>query len=271
MHPVPIVAHAPTARLTTAAALVLAAVVGMPATCSAQLGVSPTRFELDLDQGPSTESVRVLNLGPRDTLIEVEVVNFDLDESNHVRRLPPTEQSLDQWIVLNPLRFHIPAGGSQAVRFSVRPRVRPAPGEHRAMLYFTEVTDPEAPPEPGIRTLHRLGIAIYGWAGERRATAEVHGVEVIDGMLRLDVEATGSAHVRPAGSWALYGVADDTEAITNGELPNTPVLPGTRRWLNHPLPPGLPPGDYVLHLAGTVGDAALEQRITFTVAVSDGE
>lgn len=253
---------------TVVAALALLA---LAAPADAQLGVAPTRFEVDLDEGPSTHSVRVLNLGQRGSLVEVEVLNFDLDEANKVRILPPDEQSLDQWMVLNPLRFEIPAGGSQAVRFSIRPRVEPATGEHRAMLYFTEVVDPDAPPTQGIRALHRIGIAVYAWAGEEVRSATVHGLTVAGGVARLDVEATGTAHVRCAGTWTVLTLGDPPANPASGELPSTPVLPGTRRTIPTPLPSDLGPGEHRILVEGTVGDAPLDLSATFVVPGPAGD
>ena len=39
-------------------------------------------------------------------------------------------------MIINPVEFTIPAGGEQVVRFAVRPRAQPEPGEHRAMVFF---------------------------------------------------------------------------------------------------------------------------------------
>ncbi len=253
------------ATVATVAALAAAAPAG------AQLGVAPTRFEIDLDEGPSTHSVRVLNLSQRDTLVEVEVLNFDLDEDNKVRILPPDEQSLDQWMVLNPLQFRIPAAGSQAVRFSIRPRVEPAAGEHRAMLYFTEVVDPDAPPAQGIRALHRIGIAVYAWAGEETRSATVHGLIVAERSATLDVEATGTAHVRAAGTWSVRTLGDPPSIPASGELPSTPVLPGTRRSISIPVPADLEPGEYRILVEGTVGDAPLDLSAPFVVPGPAGD
>jgi len=257
-----------TRRLVVLAAF---AAVAAAAPAGAQLGVAPTRFEIDLDEGSSTHSVRVLNLGQRDSLVEVEVLNFDLDEDNKVRILPPDEQSLDQWMVLNPLRFRIPAGGSQAVRFSIRPRVQPAPGEHRAMLYFTEVVDPDAPPAQGIRALHRIGIAVYAWAGEESRSATVHGLIVAERSVKIDVEATGTVHVRAAGTWSVRTLGDPPSVPASGDLPSTPVLPGTRRSLPIPLPPDLEPGEYRILVEGTVGEAPLDLSAAFVVPGPDGD
>ena len=95
----------------------------------AQIAVSPSRFEVEIGPKPTTEAVTVMNLGKDPVTIMVTVASWDLDELNKVRILEPDEQSLDQWMVINPLRFTVPSGKSQTVRFSIRPKIRPLPGE----------------------------------------------------------------------------------------------------------------------------------------------
>ena len=267
----------------TLAALLLA--LGLASPLAAQLGVSPTRFELSLEGRPSTQSVRVFNFGKRDVNIQVSVVNWDLDEHNKVRHLPPTEQSLDQWIVVNPVRFAIPAGSSQTVRFSIRPKLRPAPGEHRAMIYFQQLPA-EKDETPGLDVLYRLGLGIYGYVGEITRKAELHSVTVKGRIAWFDITSQGSANVRLQGQYALWPAASypgtaKTGLIENlgkpetvlpagileaGALPaGTPVLPGDRRQVPLELHQPLPAGNYVLDLNGTLGDAELNLAVPFTV------
>lgn len=250
----------------------------------AQTAVSPSRVELDLDAGPSTESIRVFNYNRDDVEVEVEVVHWDLDESNQVRTIEPTEQSLDQWIIVQPMRFSIPAGQSQTVRFSVRPRLEPEPGEHRGMIYFNQqpITG-----EPGFQILFKVGVAVYGHAGEVIRTLSLHGVEVSGGVAKLDLESSGTAHARLSGQWAVWPEAvfpgtaatafveglDEPETprpegiVAVGALPSTPILPGTRRQIAIELlgAEELTAGRYVLDFNGTIGDTVLDRSVGFEV------
>lgn len=253
----------------------------------AQVAVSPSRFELPIGSQPTTESLTLFNYGDEAVDISVSLSHWDLDDENRVRVIEPTEQSLDQWLVVNPLQFRVEARSAQTVRFSIRPRVRPEEGEHRAMIYF----DQQLPQSdaPRVRVRFRMGVAIYGHVGEPRRSGELHGVELLTGERSLgasfDISSLGSAHLRMSGQYAIWPVSSypGAEATTTidglerrgaeiphgslvaGLLPATPVLPATRRSVILNTGADLPPGDYVLDLNGTLGDQKVDRGIPFSI------
>ncbi|MDX1388368.1 MAG: hypothetical protein R3344_04215, partial [Acidobacteriota bacterium] len=182
----------------------------------AQIAVSPSRFEVEIGSKPTTESVDVVNLGDQAVTIKVTVATWDLDERNQVRILEPDEQSLDQWMVVNPLQFTIPAGRTQTVRFSIRPKIRPLPGEHRAMLYFEQVLPEETAAR--IRLKFKVGVAVYAFAGDVTREGTLHGIDVVHGQnpahFRFDVSSDGTAHVRLHGEYEVYRADDYTQTAT---------------------------------------------------------
>jgi len=103
-----------------ALSLGMAATSPLPAT-ALEIAVSPARFELDLNQKRKTQTLEIVNSSDRPVEIGIDMANFDLDENNQLRVLPPTEQSLDQWIAINPTRVKIPAKGRRTMRFAIRP------------------------------------------------------------------------------------------------------------------------------------------------------
>jgi len=254
------------------------------APAEAQIGLSPSRFDLQLGERPTTESVRVFNFGKEPIDIQVSVVHWDLDEANQVRALPPTEQSLDQWLVINPLTFSINGESSQTVRFSIRPRVEPEPGEHRAMIYFRQLPPPTPP--KGARFLYNVGIAVYGQVGEVTRHARIGKVELVGSSISLELTCLGTANARFAGQLSIWpadqypgaeatkpfedlkteGWSPPEPVIAAGELPTTPILPGTTRTFTIPLDVSLAPGSYVLDLEGQLGDDRLDRAIELTVA-----
>jgi hypothetical protein len=231
-----------------------------------------------------------MNLGDGPVDVEVVVASWDLDESNQIRILEPNEQSLDQWIVINPLRFTVPGGESQTVRFSIRPRVRPEPGEHRAMIYFNQVLPEEERSQHIMRVKFSFGVAVYGLVGDVVRSGRLNDVHVDDGsnplVARLDVSSDGSAHVRMTGQYAIYPAdaypgSDKTSwiqdqspreiqvpelAVAAGMLPARPVLAATRREVLLQTRRELPPGDYVLDLNGDLEGEAIDVAIPFTIA-----
>ena len=265
-----------------------------PGEMPISIGVSPPRFELEIDDGPMHRAMRVYNFGSDPAEIRVSVHNWTLDPNNQVELLPPDEQSLDQWLVINPIAFTVPPGEFQTVRFAVRPKVEPAPGEHRAILYFTQLPKAQPASIDGMQVIGRLGAAVYGYVGDVERTATLHSVLVdVDGntpVARFDVASAGSAHVRLQAQYTVWPAdsypgaantvgADATQradiplpegAVANGWLPRLPVLPGQRRVLGVPVPERLEPGRYVLDIDGEVGGASVDIGVPFSVAESSG-
>ncbi len=251
---------------------------------AAQVGLSPPKLDITIDDSgkPSTHTIRIVNFGDQAVEVQVVVYNWDMDENNQVRILPPDEQSLDQWMVLNPLRFTVPAEGSQAVRFSVRPKVKPEPGEHRAMIFFEQVPPEDKSPE--IRFVFRLGAAVYGQVGELTRIGELHSAEAGGAGASFDVSSVGTANMRFAGQYAIWPAASypgtertaQIEGLDNpgatvpepileaGLLPPTAVLPGTRRTVKLQFKETLESGDYVLDLNGTLGETGIDMAVAFT-------
>jgi len=274
---------------------VLAIIIGLSVIAAAragappaQIAVSPSKFELNIGPRSTTQSVTLMNLGDQPVDINVTVANWDLDEANQVHLLEPDEQSLDQWMVINPLQFTVPGGGSQTVRFSIRPRVEPEPGEHRAMIYFNQVLPEES--QHVVRIQFSVGVAVYGLVGDIERRGTLHDVDVVGGtnplVARLDVSSDGSANVRMTGQYAIYPADDypgteQTEwlpdvrpheievpelAVAAGALPARPVLPTTRREILLRTRNELPPGDYVLDLNGDLQGSAIDMAIPFTIS-----
>lgn len=261
----------------------------------AQVAVSPPRFEIELGSQPVNESLKILNLGEDPVVVEVSVYPWVLDEANQVQIVEPDEQSLDQWMVINPLRFTIPGGGSQVVRFSIRPRVQPEPGEHRAIIYLKQILPEIAEENAPLRVSFRLGVGVYAWVGEVAREATVHSVNPVPSStppaFELDVSSRGNAHVRLEGQYAVWRAedfpgTDSTSPIEGintpaaevpesilevGSLPTLPVLPDTRRTLTLQLLEELPPGDYVLALNGAVAEVSIDQAISFEVRAESEE
>ncbi len=253
----------------------------------AQIGVSPPRTEFSLDDGRATHTIRVFNVGGETVEVAVEISHWDLDEDNRVRIIPPTEQSLDQWLVVNPLRFTLAPGGAQAVRLAARPRVEPEPGEHRALLYFRQIPPThEDGSVDGTKVLFRLGTSVIGLAQPVVREAVVHEMTVEASGIRVDIESLGNTHVRLAGQWAVWpaevypgrektgpieGLETDEEvALPDGVvaarmLSSLPVLPGTRRVI--PTGFGLPlePGAYVVDVHGEVAGVDVGGAFEMTV------
>jgi len=247
------------------------------------IGVSPPRLEVEISGDSTNESLRVLNMGTEPVAIDVTVHGWVLDAANKLQLVEPDEQSLDQWMIVNPLSFTLEPGDSQTVRLSIRPKVRPEPGEHRAIVYFRQTP----PPTEGssMRVLGRVGVAVYGYVGEVERLGELNGVRIdTAGSLpraSFDISSSGSGYVRLVGQYAVWPAdrypgdaidADETSrgrSLETGMLPNLPVLPGTRRQLALRLNTELPAGKYVLDVDGDLSGVAIRVGVPFVVGAAD--
>jgi fimbrial chaperone protein len=259
----------------------------------AQVGFSPQYYDLPIGEAQKTHAFRLFNMSKDDKQVRVSVTNWDFDDHNEISLLPSTDTSLDQWVVVNPVEFTIPAGQSQAVRFSVRPAVEMAPGEHRAMLIFDEVPQPQAASEataPGAQTALRARFqfrtAIYCQVGQQVVrSADLSQVKADAKAAHLTSRATGTANTRFDAQYMVWKTSafpgiekvaplsnlSDAKPelpagmVTAGRLPGQPALPGRTREYDVPFDPALAPGAYVLVLLGKLGDDNLARQVPFSV------
>lgn len=280
---------------TTSVALSLIGlfVLGMPSATAIEVGVSPPRFEVEINSKTRSQSINIKNFSSEPVEMKAHLSTWTMSEDNELQEVESNEQSLDQWIVFTPSRFTIPARGSQTVRFSIRPKVKPAPGEHRAVLFLEEVSSVNENPQ-AINTVGRLGIVIYGYAGEVKRVGVVNSVNVNtkpNGVTAIfDVSSTGNAHVRMKGQYTIWQAAKYPGASVTKPLPNlgnsgsklpanvleagsldlSPVLPNNRRQLLLSIAKKLPPGNYVLDLNGDLSGTPIDKGIPFTVPAATG-
>ncbi|WP_026734435.1 fimbrial biogenesis chaperone [Fischerella sp. PCC 9605] len=272
--------------------LIGALVLGAPPANAINIAVSPSRFILEISSKKTrSQAVRVVNVDSQPVELKVYVKSWVLNEQNKLELVPSREQSLDQWIVYTPSRFTIPPGGSQTIRFAIRPRVQPQQGEHRAVLYIEEVPTNNAQSK-GVQVTGRLGVAIYGYVGDIKRVGLLNAINVdtkSDAVrASFDISSQGNGFVRLNGQYAVWPAAQypgaeatkpiadldkptpklPKEVVTAGFLPDTPVLPDTRRRILLPIIKKLPPGNYVLDINGELNGVAIQKGIPFTVPVN---
>jgi P pilus assembly chaperone PapD len=251
------------------------------------VAVTPSMFDLEIGAAPTAESFRVINMGKKPMRVRLSLANWELDEDNQVKIIPPTEQSLDQWIVVNPLTFTIPPGQYQTVRFSIRPRVKPLAGEHRGMIYVEQIPPDETATD--VRMIFRVGVGVYAHVGEKKRIGKLNSVKVDSSGNRIkalfDVSSEGSAHVRIRGQYAIWRAqefpgAENTGEIQNigkpdavlpkgmidaGTIPSLPILPGTRRTINVSAGKKLSPGEYIFDVKAKLEGTVIDTAFPFTI------
>jgi hypothetical protein len=153
------------------------------------------------------------------------------------------------------------------------------------MIYFEEVLPESVSPE--IRISFKIGVAIYGFAGERIQAGTLEDVKVAANeqyiTTQFEVASTGNAHVRMNGKYAVWRVGEFTpedleslqelhskdvspaSSLLSGYLPAPPVLAGTRRVIPLLLRHSLKPGDYVMGVYTELGEEKVRKYTPFTV------
>jgi hypothetical protein len=262
--------------------------LGIPSAEALNIGVSPSRIELELNRNTRTQAIRVLNFSSKPVDIRAYVRTWKMSEDNKFVEVPPTAESLDQWVVFTPSQFTVPARSAQTLRFAIRPRVEPKPGEHRAVIYFEELPSADNQTN-GVRSVGRMGVVIYGYVGDIKRVGVLNSITVDpqpNGVTaNFDVSSQGNGYVRLDGQYAIwpaaeYPGAEATKPIPNvdkpgqklpenllgaGKLPLLPVLPDTRRRLQLPITQKLAPGKYILDINGELNGVKIEQGIPFVV------
>jgi P pilus assembly chaperone PapD len=263
--------------------------LAIPKALTSEISISPTRFEVDINGKKRSQLITITNHSSEPLEMKAYVKNWTLNENNQVQEAPSSEKTLDQWIIFTPSRFTVPPNSKQTVRFSIRPKVQPANGEHRAILYLEE-----APPENNntsktVATYARMGIVIYANMGQVKRIATLNSINVNvkpkNTVASFDVSSIGNGYVRFKGQYAIWPAANYPGAKTTtsipglgtpqvklpnnvlqaGELELPPVLPGNRRQLLLPLSKKLPPGNYVLDINGELSGMPVDKGIPFTI------
>jgi P pilus assembly chaperone PapD len=260
-----------------------------------EISVGPPRFELNINSNNTrSNSITITNFSNQPTSMRAYVRNWIMNDKNELEDAPSDEKTLDQWIIFTPSKFTIPPGGTQTIRFAVRPKIKPAPGEYRAVIYFEEA--PSDNLKPGsINTVTRVGVAVYAYAGEIKRIGTINSVTVDAKPNSIkaifNVSNHGNAHIRINGQYAIWRAASypgakatqPIQAVNNpttklpanvvqaGELNSPPVLPNNHRQLALPLPltSKLPPGNYILDVHANLSGTGIDKGIPFTIPVSN--
>ncbi len=252
-----------------------------------QIALSPQTYDINLDQGHRTHSYRLHNLGNLPVRTRVDVINWALDENSNLVAQAPTEHSLDQWTIINPLLLDIPPGESRVVRFSIRPALKLPAGEYRVGVVFTEEPSPFAPedkPENSasvvLATRFQIQSAVYVTTGDIVRQGHIEDVSLQNESLNIRLASQGNAHVRLKADyeiWPFAGEAEPSEEqqrsvptaapIRRGRLTTTPVLQGTTRTLRTPLESPLTSGRYRVHISGDLGADTLQE--TYVIEINE--
>lgn len=252
----------------------------------AQIAISPPMTDISLDGPSQTHSFRLMNSFKTPVHIKVSVENWAMDDQGRVIPAATTEQSLDSWVELNPSEFTVLPGQSQVVRYAIRPAVVLSPGEHRAMVFFTQQAMPGEKPKAGtLKVYFRFGAAVYAHVGPVHESGELTSFKADAHAAVFGLHNTGNATTRLRGQYAIWTVGTKPAGVaatstgqlaTNykppsglvryGRLPQDAVLPDASRAITLDLArPPLAPGHYVMSVQGTLGVTDVTRELRFDV------
>lgn len=272
-------------RIARRLLLVLFGGFAMWSPAGAQVALSPQIADIALDGPTTTHSFRLTNEAKLPMRVAVTVSNWTMDIDGNVTTIPSVAQSLDSWVQLNPTTFTIAPGESQVVRYAIRPALELSPGEHRAMVFFTEKPDSQDASKPAtLRVYFHLGAAIYAHVGPVREDGEVTSLQIDARGAKFTLHNSGNATTRMRGQFALWqqqaypGASAVTPTqldkdfkppaglIAYGRLPQDAVLPGADRHVTLDFNgEPLATGHYVLVLQGALGATVIDRSVHFDV------
>ena len=234
-----------------------------------QVAVSPSRFEITYGKKMKTYALTLINYSDHKIKARISLSNWTL-EGDKIKELPPTPQSLDQWMLITPLNVRIAPHGTQTIRFAIRPRTKPTPGEHRAMIWIDQIQDSQFENE-GIQAKFRFGVAVYLYVppispkGKLQKLSAVSKTKTVASTLKFS--NNGNVHDRFNGTLSLWKAnsplsTEQRNAILSKNLksnylisreavPSKPLLPKTQQTIKVFLKKPKIKGPYILYLHGT--------------------
>ncbi len=233
-----------------------------------QIAVSPSRFDITYGKKMKTYALTLINYADHKIKAHISLSNWTLD-NDKIKELSPTPQSLDQWMLITPLNVSIAPKETQTIRFAIRPRSKPTPGEHRAMIWIDQVQDSQFENE-GVQAKFRFGVAVYLSVPPVSAKGELQRISVTNTTnniaVALKFSNSGNVHDRFNGTLSFWKANStlssqqkndiltqdlkNTQLVTKMAVPSNPLLPKLQQTTKVFLKKPKIKGPYILYLHG---------------------
>jgi len=222
----------------------LAAGVGLsvPAYADLSIDVSPLRLHVHARPGDEyTDAVRVVNSGKEPVRLRAYVEDWYLDEIGTpiFRPAGTLDGTASLWVEAAPADLLIRPGETEFVRYTIRiPENVPEGGYHGSLLLESLPLNRAEQQTRMMFIQGRIACMLYVTVGDPTRSAAITALVPTERngkhLVRLQVENTGEDFIRLAGN---LDCLQADEAL--GEpliLPDVPVLPGARRWIEVEIP-----------------------------------
>jgi P pilus assembly chaperone PapD len=252
----------------TRSILTLAALVGIAwplssATADTSLDVSPIRVTVRMNADEEyTNSLRVLNSGDEPTRLRAYVEDWYLDEVGTpiFRHAGTLERTASLWIESAPNDFLLEPGQTEYVRFTIKvPKGVPEAGYHGTLILETLPLNRAEGGPMQMFVQGRIACMMYVTVGDPPKGAKITDLKTIqregENLLRLQVANTGLDFIRLAGDLT---IVEGDEVVGEGDqLPDVPVLPGARRWIELELSPDHMFSNYLARITLDIADVGI--------------
>ncbi|MDI6845531.1 MAG: hypothetical protein QME28_05265 [Candidatus Saccharicenans sp.] len=246
----------------------------LPSTVLAQIyfGITPIRFELKARPGSQvTEVIYVRNNSSKPIRIKVYAENWFLGEdgSRNFIGNRPALYSVREWVRVNPFDFRLQPEEVKSVRFTVSVPAEAAPGGYHLAVSFEQVPDAPAGGRLGqVAFTGKIVAAVYVTIGKPEIQGQLEDLvfESSQGqqLIKLKITNSGRYHFRLKGEVVVKNA--EGKRVVRLEIPDEPVLPESRRWLELRLQENLKPGDYTAEAILDIGrDELLGLKKEFSV------
>lgn len=210
-------------------------------------GIAVAPIRIDLAAAAKAEVLTVSNRGSEPADVQVRVLRWSQagDEDEHV----PSDA-----VLVSPPRFALAGGAEQVVRV-YRHGAAP-PSEQSYRIFIDQLPQGEAAPG-SVRLPIRLVIPLFLGGTQESAPELQWSAQRRDGRIVLRVHNRGGRHVRIAA----LGLAAAEAAAATAQPALLYVLPGARREMALPLPPGLNAATRQLRVVGDSDAGGIDARV----------
>lgn len=225
------------------------------------ISVTPPSFEIDANPGDTIDNkFRIINGSDQALTLTTTPKNFTAEGEEGGVNLTEedTAFSLADWISVSPETVDIPARGSQVFDFTISVPANAEPGGHfGSVIVQTEAvsvdsTGAAVSQEAGPLILVRVAGDITESASIASFGSSKNFWESGPITFETRVENTGNVHFKPSGTITIKNTFGNE--VTNMNLEEQNVLPGTIRKLVNEWDPGFAVGRYTADLTLVYGE-----------------
>jgi len=213
-------------------------VIAVPALADMSIDVSPVRTHVTLHAGDEyTNSVRVQNSGLEPIRLRSYLQDWTMDEAGTpiFKQAGTERRTASLWIEAAPSDFLLEPGETKFVRFTAKvPEGTPDGGYYGSLILESLPLDRTVQGSMHMFVQGRVATMVYLTVGSPRMAAQITSLMPVKKgdkrYMRLTVMNTGDDVVRLNGD---VSVLSDGNAKGNPiELPDVPVLPGSKRYVD---------------------------------------